>query len=72
MGECVSGYASLGLPGLCTPWGSVCSERPGVQRLHWAEKASAAFGGSGKADGGTVLRGCCNCCCSADSGRCAG
>lgn len=68
MSEC----ASLGLPGWCTPWDSVCSGRPGVQGLQREEKVSAAVEHSVRAGGGTVLRGWCNCYCSADSGRYAG
>lgn len=70
--EYVSECASLGLPGWCTPWDSVCSGRPGVQGLQREEKVSAAVEHSVRAGGGTVLRGWCNCYCSADSGRYAG
>lgn len=75
--ECVSECAFSGLPGSCTPWGSVCSGRPGVQMHHWAEMVSAVVGHSGRAgggtpDAGTVPRGWCSSYCSADNGRCAG
>lgn len=74
---CVSECASSVPPGWCTPWGSVCSERPGVWRPHRVGRASAAWehresAGAGPSDGGTVQRDWCSCCCSAGSGRGAG
>ncbi len=70
--ECASGCASSALRGWCTPSGSVCSGRLGVQRPQWAETASAAVEPSGRAGGGTVLTDWCSCYCSVNSGRCAG
>lgn len=68
----MTGCASSGPPGLCTPWGSACSERPAAPTLQRAGRTCAVSGESGRAGGGTVPRGCCNCCCTAGSGRRAG
>ena len=68
--ECVSGCASSGLPGWCTPSGSVCSGRPGAWRLQQAPTAAAER--SGRAGGGSTLTDWSSCCCNAYSGRRAG
>ena len=66
----MSGCASSGLPGWCTPSGSVCSGRPDAWRLQQAPTAAAER--SGRAGGGSTLTDWSSCCCSAYSGRRAG